>query len=273
MITTGLGPVYDGVAHFALTPEDSIPVAGLAVLAGLRGPAHGRHALFVLSAFWLVGGAVELSIARPGEGFTAALSLLMIGGLVAADAPLSSWAVAAVAAVLGASHWLCRRILAAQRLQRFSHGFGNERSGICELRDRRGVFVAPAVAVGPHSHARLRELDRRERSSTVGLDASWRDSNCGSVNDRGFRKASHRGEKTMNRLANYMSTLTIPALALSMLLTATGSGRAAEADVRQMGPGEKTPENYSPYREPRTSRTGFSGARPTSIPASPPTQD
>ncbi len=104
MITTGLGPIYDGVAHFALTPEDSIPVAGLAVLAGLRGPAHGRRALFALSAFWFAGAVAGLLIARPTEGFTAALSLLMIGGLVAADAPLSSWAVAAVAAVLGATH-------------------------------------------------------------------------------------------------------------------------------------------------------------------------
>ena len=69
MITTGLGPVYDGVAHFALTPEDIIPVVGLAVLAGLRGPAHGRWALFVLSAFWLVGGAAGLLIARPARGF------------------------------------------------------------------------------------------------------------------------------------------------------------------------------------------------------------
>ena len=57
MITTGLGPVYDGVAHFALTPEDSIPVAGLAVLAGLRGPARGRRALFVARRrFGLSGG-------------------------------------------------------------------------------------------------------------------------------------------------------------------------------------------------------------------------
>lgn len=55
LITTGLGPVYDGVAHFALSPEDLIPVIGLTDFAGLRGPAHGRCTLFVLPAFWLVG--------------------------------------------------------------------------------------------------------------------------------------------------------------------------------------------------------------------------
>ncbi len=104
LITTGLGPVYDGVAHFALSPEDLIPVIGLAVLAGLRGPAHGRFTLFVLPAFWLVGGAAGLLIARPATDFAAAMSLLLIGGLVAADAPLSLWAMAAVAALLAAAH-------------------------------------------------------------------------------------------------------------------------------------------------------------------------
>ena len=52
----------------------------------------------------------------------------------------------------------------------------------------------------------------------------------------------------MNRLANCMSTLAIPALALSMLLSATGNGAAVEADIRQITkPAEPTPENYSPF--------------------------
>jgi urease accessory protein len=104
MIATGLGPVYDGVAHFVLSPEDIIPVVGLAALAGLRGAAHGRWALFVLPTFWLIGGAAGLLIALPANEFAAAISLLLVGGLVAADAPLSSWAVAAVAAIVGAVH-------------------------------------------------------------------------------------------------------------------------------------------------------------------------
>ena len=104
LITTGFGPVYDGVAHFALTPEDLIPVIGLAVFAGMRGPAPARWALFALAAFWLVGGSAGLLIARPASDFPAALSLLLVGGLVAADAPLPLWATAAVAALLAAAH-------------------------------------------------------------------------------------------------------------------------------------------------------------------------
>jgi urease accessory protein len=103
-VTTGLGPIYDGVAHFALTPEDIIPVAGLAVLAGLRGPAHGRWALFVLPAFWLVGGAAGMLVARPANDFAAAMSLLLVGGLVAADAPLGLGAAATIVALIAAAH-------------------------------------------------------------------------------------------------------------------------------------------------------------------------
>ena len=158
MITTGLGPVYDGVAHFALTPEDSIPVAGLAVLAGLRGAVHGRRALFALSAFWLVGGAAGLLIARPGEGFTAALSLLLVGGLVAADAPLSSWAVAAVGAVLGAIARLCRWI----SLPSDSSGF------LMVLGMSAAVFVSYAILA-----ASLAPLQSRLVHVAMRVSGSW----------------------------------------------------------------------------------------------------
>ncbi len=50
LVTTGLGPLYDGLFHFALTPEDLVPVLALALLAGLRGVTYGRRALFVLPA-------------------------------------------------------------------------------------------------------------------------------------------------------------------------------------------------------------------------------
>ena len=57
LVTTGLGPVYDGAAHFVLSPEDLVPLLALALLAGLRGPAAGRAALFAVTVFWLVGGS------------------------------------------------------------------------------------------------------------------------------------------------------------------------------------------------------------------------
>jgi urease accessory protein len=104
LVSTGLGPVYDGVAHFALTPEDLIPVLGLAVLAGLRGPAHGRAALFSLPAGWLIGGAAGEAIGVPLNDGIAAASFLAVGGLVALDALLPPWAIASLAGLLGALH-------------------------------------------------------------------------------------------------------------------------------------------------------------------------
>ena len=44
-----------------------------------------------------------------------------------------------------------------------------------------------------------------------------------------------------------MTRITQTILTFMVLLNATGTGMAQEADPRQMGPGEKTPENYSPF--------------------------
>jgi urease accessory protein len=103
LVTTGLGPVYDGAAHFATTPEDLLPVAGLAVLASLRGPAHGRWMLFVLPLLWLAGGLAGQALPAPVNEVLAAASFLVVGGLVATDAPLPVWGSAAIAAFVGAA--------------------------------------------------------------------------------------------------------------------------------------------------------------------------
>ena len=104
LVTTGLGPVYDGAAHFVLSPEDLVPLLALALLAGLRGPAAGRAALFAVTVFWLVGGVAGLLAAKPLGELLPAMSLLLLGGLVAADRDLPVWFVATLAGVLGASH-------------------------------------------------------------------------------------------------------------------------------------------------------------------------
>jgi urease accessory protein len=102
--STGMGPVYDGLAHFLLSPEDLLPVIGLALLAGLRGTAHGRRALFVLPAAWLLGGLIGLAATTSVTPILATFSFLLLGGLVAADAKLSLRAIASLAALLGLVH-------------------------------------------------------------------------------------------------------------------------------------------------------------------------
>jgi hypothetical protein len=105
LVTSGLGPVYDGVGHFALSPEDSLPVVALALFAGLRGPGQARLLLFVLPIAWLAGG---VAVMTSGIGFSpvaqsvaTALILLVIGGLLAANLRLSQLQTAAIAIVLG----------------------------------------------------------------------------------------------------------------------------------------------------------------------------
>jgi hydrogenase/urease accessory protein HupE len=102
LVETGLGPVYDGIAHFALTPEDLIPALMLAVLAGLRGKEHARRAIFVLPLAWLLAGLVGSGTRIALPGAFAWLPLLILGALVAADFRLSASATAAIAIVIGA---------------------------------------------------------------------------------------------------------------------------------------------------------------------------
>ncbi len=104
LVTTGLGPLYDGFLHFALAPEDLVPVLALALLAGLRGVTHGRRALFVLPAAWLLGGVIGLTVHGGVSLIWTALSFVLLGGLVASDARLPLGATTVLAALLGLGH-------------------------------------------------------------------------------------------------------------------------------------------------------------------------
>lgn len=105
LVTTGLGPVYDGVSHLFLTLDDLLPVIALALLAGLNGSAAGRRALFGLPAAWLaagLGGFASGTSLLPETAATA--SLLVLGILTAADRRISPTVVLALATLLGLLH-------------------------------------------------------------------------------------------------------------------------------------------------------------------------
>jgi urease accessory protein len=104
LVTTGLGPLYDGLIHFVLAPEDLVPALALALLAGLRGVAHGRRTLFVLPAAWLLGGVIGLTGHGGVSPIWTALSFVLLGGLVASDARLPLGATTLLAALLGLGH-------------------------------------------------------------------------------------------------------------------------------------------------------------------------
>ena len=101
LISTGRGPVYDGITHFALTPEFVLPALTTAVLAGLRGKVHARRAVIALPLAWLLAGIAGNAVAGAVPDALAWLALLLLGGLVALDLCLSPVATIAIAALLG----------------------------------------------------------------------------------------------------------------------------------------------------------------------------
>jgi urease accessory protein len=101
LVSTGLGPVYDGIWHFALTPEQFLPMAALALLAGLRGPSHARRVLFFLPPAWLVGSLAGFALPPAVSPLAEALALLVAGVLLASDAKFPPSATVGLSLVLG----------------------------------------------------------------------------------------------------------------------------------------------------------------------------
>lgn len=104
LMATGMGPVFDGISHFGLSPEDFLPVIALGFFAGLRGPTHSRASLGATTLFWFAGGMAAMAGFAPPDivlsSVTAALFML-IGILLAADFALPTLLCAALGAGLG----------------------------------------------------------------------------------------------------------------------------------------------------------------------------
>ena len=85
LVTTGMGPVFDGVGHLLLTPEDLVSALSVALYAGLRGRWPGRRALFFLPLAWFLGGVIGLFMGGQQVFPLPALSFLILGVLIATD--------------------------------------------------------------------------------------------------------------------------------------------------------------------------------------------
>ena len=108
LVTTGLGPLYDGISHVLLSPDDLLPVVAMALLAGLNGRAAGRRVLFVLPVAWTAAGLAGFAARAPlVPGAATAASFLVLGALTAVDRRLSPAVVTGLAVALGLLHgWL-----------------------------------------------------------------------------------------------------------------------------------------------------------------------
>ena len=133
--TLGLGPVYDGLFHFVLSPDDLLPVIALALLCGQRGAGFGRRALWLLPLSWLAGGVAGMFIGwAPGAPLTA-LSLLVLGVLVAMHARVSLRTASLLAVWLGVVHGY----LNGAGINRYDGGMPAVMGLAC------GVFIAAAL--------------------------------------------------------------------------------------------------------------------------------
>jgi len=104
LVVTGMGPLYDGVSHFALSPEDFLPVIALGFFAGLRGPRHARSLSWMIPVSWFVGGILATMTLTPPAitlSATTAVLFLLAGGLLAANPELSIAACVGLGATLG----------------------------------------------------------------------------------------------------------------------------------------------------------------------------
>jgi hypothetical protein len=66
--STGMGPVYDGLLHFLLSPEDIVPVVALAMFAGLPGRNMGGGRCFCFRQVGLWDAFSERCFNGPPRG-------------------------------------------------------------------------------------------------------------------------------------------------------------------------------------------------------------
>ena len=105
LVTSGIGPFYDGVVHFFVSPEDLAVVIALALFGGLSGRVAAKWLVLTLPVAWLLGTGLGLRWPGPtGSGWMPALSMLLAGLLAAVNPHVPTWLPTAVAVGLGMVH-------------------------------------------------------------------------------------------------------------------------------------------------------------------------
>jgi hydrogenase/urease accessory protein HupE len=102
LMTTGLGPLYDGAVHFVTSPEAILPVAALGIFAGLQGLSHARAAVVMLPVSWMLAGLTAVLLG-PLEfnPIYESVPLILLGGLAAVNPQAAPWLTALLALMLG----------------------------------------------------------------------------------------------------------------------------------------------------------------------------
>ena len=107
LVTSGLGPFYDGALHLAISPDDLLGLLAVTLLAGLCGARAGRLTVIVLPLAWFVAGLAGLHLpANIYMPWLSILSFLVLGILVAIDPKLPPNGVVTLAVLFGGVHGL-----------------------------------------------------------------------------------------------------------------------------------------------------------------------
>jgi hypothetical protein len=98
LVTTGLGPFYDGMLHQAASLPDMLAVAALALLAGSAGARQARAVVLTLPIAWLAAGAIVLLLPIHGDKTWLEIAALIgLGGALAAAYAPSPYVAAGLA--------------------------------------------------------------------------------------------------------------------------------------------------------------------------------
>lgn len=107
LVSSGLGPFYDGALHLLLSPEDLLAALALSLLAGQGGKASSRWMVMVLPLAWGVAGTIGFGLGAEVDVQWVKISLLtLLGVLVAAGVGPGPGIMAVLAALVGVVHGL-----------------------------------------------------------------------------------------------------------------------------------------------------------------------
>ncbi len=104
LVNRGLGPVYDGITHLFMTPEDLLTAITLALYCGLLGASASLLGMFIFPVIWCIGGFIGLYTSFDSSLPLAAFSFVLLGVLVAADITIPKRYLITIIALVGFFH-------------------------------------------------------------------------------------------------------------------------------------------------------------------------
>jgi urease accessory protein len=106
LVTSGVGPFFDGVAHFFVSLDDLLVVVALSLLSGLLGKPTARGLVFALPIAWLIGMVVGVFLANwiNGSAWATAFTLLTAGLLLCIRPNVPTLGIALIASLIGIVH-------------------------------------------------------------------------------------------------------------------------------------------------------------------------